>query len=51
MADVKFNGFQYLSIELQERNGEMVFGPANSSVKWQINAREVGSDNVLHANL
>ena len=26
-----------------------VFGPANSGVLWRINAREVGSDNVLFA--
>ena len=32
-----------------ERNGERVFEPANSGVWWQINAREVGSDNVLLA--
>ena len=32
-----------------ERNGQRVFGPANLGVWWQINAREVGSDNVLLA--
>ena len=28
--DVRYNGYQYLSFELLERNGERVFGPANS---------------------
>ena len=28
---------------------EIAFGPANSGVWWQINAREVGYDNVLLA--
>ena len=51
MADVQFNGCQYLSFELLERNGERAFGPANSGVWWQINAREVGYDNVLLALL
>ena len=46
---MRYNGYQYLSFELLERNGERVFGPANSGVWWQINAREVGSDNVLLA--
>ena len=49
MADVRYNGYQYLSFKLLERNGERVFGPAYSGVWWQINAREVGSDNVLLA--
>ena len=49
VADVRFNGYQSLSFELLEQNGERVFGPANSGVWWQINAREVGSDNVLLA--
>ena len=49
MADVRFNGCQYLSFELLERNGERAFGPANSGVWWQINACEVGYDNVLLA--
>ena len=49
MADVRYNGYQYLSFELLERNGEWVFGPAISGVWWQINAREVGYDNVLLA--
>ena len=44
-----FTAFQYLSFELLERNGQWVFRPANSGVWWQINAREVGSDNVLLA--
>ena len=41
--------FQYLSFEFLERNGQRVFGLANSGVWWQINAREVCSDNVLLA--
>ena len=49
VADVRFNGCQYLTFELLEQNGERAFGPANSGVWWQINAREVGSDNVLLA--
>ena len=51
VADVRFNGCQYLSFELLERNSERAFGPANSGVWWQINAREVGYDNVLLALL
>ena len=42
---------QYLSFELLERNSERAFGPAISGVWWQINAREVGYDNVLLALL
>ena len=49
VADVRFNGCQHLSFELLERNGQRVFGPSNSEVWWQINAREVGSDKVLLA--
>ena len=49
LADVRFNGYQYLSFDLLVQNGQWVFGPANSGVWWQINAREVGSDNVLVA--
>ena len=49
VADPRYNDFQYLSFELLERNGQRVFGPANSGVWWQINARVVGSDNVLVA--
>ena len=49
VADVQYNGYQYLSFELLERNGERVSGPANLGVWWQINAHEVGSDNVLLA--
>ena len=37
----------YSTFELLERNGQRVFGPANSSVWRQINARAVGPDNVL----
>ena len=48
---MRFHGCQYLSFELLERNGERAFGPANSGVWWQINAREVGYDNVLLALL
>ena len=47
--DVRNNGYQYLSFELLERNGDRVFGPANLGVWWQINAHEVGSGNVLLA--
>ena len=32
VADLRFNGFLYLSFELLERNGERVFDPANSGV-------------------
>ena len=32
VADVRFNGCQYLSFELLERNSERAFGPANSGV-------------------
>ena len=39
VADVQYNGYQSLSFELLERNAERVFGPANSGVWWQINAR------------
>ena len=39
VADVQHNGYQSLSFELLERNAERVFGPANSGVWWQINAR------------
>ena len=49
LADVQFNCFQYLSFEILERNGQRVYGHTNSGVWWQINAREVGSDNVLLA--
>ena len=49
VADVRNNGYHYLLFELLERNGERAFGPANSGVWWQINARKVGSDNVLLA--
>ena len=49
VSDVRYNGHQYLSFELLERNGERVFGPANSGVWWQINACEVGSDNIFLA--
>ena len=45
VADVRYNGYKYLSFELLERK----FGPAISGVWWQINARELGSDNVLLA--
>ena len=49
VADPRYNGFQYLSFELLERNGQRVFGPANSGVWWQINARDVGTNIVLVA--
>ena len=42
---------QYLSFGLLERNSERAFGPAISGVWWQINAREVGSENVLLAQV
>jgi len=42
-------GFQYLSFELLEQNGQRVFKPANSGVWWQVSASELGSDNVLLA--
>ena len=51
VVDVRNNGYQSLSFELLERNGERAFGPANSGVWWQINALEVGYDNVLLALL
>ena len=43
------NGFQYLSFELLEQNGQRVFKPANSGIWWQISASELGSENVLLA--
>ena len=49
VANLRLNGFQYLSFELLEQNGQRVFGPVNSGVWWQKNAREVNSDNVLLA--
>ena len=49
LADVRFDDFQSLSFELLERNGRRVFGPTNSVVWWQINARDVGGENVLLA--
>ena len=39
VADVQYDGYQSLSFELLEQNGERVLGPANSGVWWQINAR------------
>jgi len=49
LADLRYRGYQYLSFKLLERNGQRVFGPANSGVWWQINARDVGGNNVLLA--
>ena len=51
VGDPRFNGYQYLSFQLLERNGQRVFRPANSGVWWQINARAVGSDNVSVAQV
>ena len=32
VGDPRFNGYQYLSFQLLERNGQRVFGPANSGI-------------------
>ena len=47
IAEERFAGHQYLSFELRERDGCRVFGPANSSLWWQINQERVGFDRVL----
>ena len=47
IADAGYAGHQYLSFELLERDGYRVFGPANSTVWWQINAELIGPDRVL----
>ena len=47
LADQGYVGYQYLSFKLLERNGSRVFGPANSTVWWQINAELIGADRVL----
>jgi hypothetical protein len=47
LADEGYAGYQYLSFEYLERNGSRVFGPANSTLWWQINAELIGPDHVL----
>lgn len=47
LADEGYAGYQYLGFEYLERNGSRVFGPANSTVWWQINATLIGPDRVL----
>jgi hypothetical protein len=47
IADGQYAGYQYLSFELVERDGCRAFGPANSTVWWQINAELIGPDKVL----
>lgn len=49
VADGEYAGYQYLSFELLERDNCRAFGPANSSVWWQINAELIGIDKVLLA--
>jgi len=47
IADEQYAGYQYHSFELVERDNCRSFGPANSSVWWQINAELIGPDKVL----
>ena len=47
LADPRFKICQYVSFEMQERNGVRIFGAANGGVWWQINAQLMGSENVL----
>ena len=47
LADPRFKGCQFLSFEIQERNGVRIFGAANGGVWWQINSLLVGPENVL----
>lgn len=47
LAEEGYAGYQYLGFEYVERNGSRVFGPANSTVWWQINAELIGPDRVL----
>ena len=47
LADEGYAGYQYLSFEYLQRNGSRVFGPANTTVWWQINAEVIGPDRVL----
>jgi hypothetical protein len=47
LADPRFKECQYVSFEMQKKDGVSIFGAANGGVWWQINAQLICPEKVL----